>query len=90
MYNVALETIVKTLHTTTVASDAPEPSNSVLQGQKWVCHIPTCSVRLIVEFQLKRFLPHDATEDHLVGPLMVVVLTVMCGGRGQVGGTDEL
>ena len=48
-------------------------SNGALQQQKWVRPIPTCIMRLIVEFELQRCLPHDATEDRIMGPPMVVV-----------------
>ena len=59
--------------TTTVAYDPATESNGALQQQKWLHPIPMFIICLIVEFQLQRCLPHDDTEDRIMGPLMVVV-----------------
>ena len=48
-------------------------SNGVMQQQKRVRPIPMLIICLIVKFQLQRCLLDDATEDRIMGLLIVIV-----------------
>ena len=54
------------------AYDPAAQSKGVLQQQKWLSPITTFIICLIVEFQLQKYFPDDATEDLIMGPLMVI------------------
>ena len=57
----------------TFACDRTAQSKGRIQQQKWLRPIPRLIICLIVEFELQRCLPDDATEDRIMVPLMVVV-----------------
>ena len=56
----------------TFANAPAVESNGALQRQKWYRPIPMLIICLIVEFELKRYLLDDATEDRIMVLLMVV------------------
>ena len=71
--------------TRTFAYDPAVESNRALQQQKWVRPIPIVTSCLIVEFELQRCLPDDATEDRIMVPLMVVVFSTVTSSHIRRG-----